>query len=150
MLNGVTRKRVILIPKPSSELDSSPKVFTMFDWFKHENKNKTRYIIPDWDCTHFWQLVEKNSIKIKKEMMIYIPVCLSQSRSLWRTSGNTTATTCAADAHKYIAKILCKPQRAQHTPKMLNHLSFGFLQPCCMREQQHICNGHRKHTACRR
>ncbi len=29
----------------------------------------------------------------------------------------TTATTCAADAHKYISKILCKPQRAQHTPK---------------------------------
>ncbi len=98
-------------------LSQVQELFTMFDWFKHKCKNKIRYIIPDWDRTYFLTARQKNSIKIKKEMMIHIPLSLSQSSSLWRTCGNTTETTCAAAARKYVSKILCKSQRALHIPK---------------------------------
>jgi len=50
-------------------------------------------------------------------MMIHIPLFLRQSRSLWRTCCNTTETTFAAAARKYVSKIQCKSQRAQHIPK---------------------------------
>jgi len=50
-------------------------------------------------------------------MMIHIPLFLCQSRSLWRTCCNTTETTCAAAARKYVSKILCKSQRVLHIPK---------------------------------
>ncbi len=50
-------------------------------------------------------------------MMIHIPLFLRQSRSLWRTCCNTTETTCAAAACKYVSKILCKSQKVLHIPK---------------------------------
>jgi hypothetical protein len=109
MSRGIKRKRVILIPKSSFELDASPKVLTMFDWFKHESKVH----FPRLGLYAFLTTSQKNSIKIKKGNDDTHSFLL-QSISLWRNSGHTTETTCAAAARKYVSKILCESQRAQH------------------------------------
>ena len=57
-------------------------------------------------------------------MMIYIPLFFFASILLWRTSGSATAITCAADARKYIAKILAAESAAHQ--KVLRHKSRDF------------------------
>jgi hypothetical protein len=53
----------------------------------------------------------------------------------------TTATTCAADARKYISKILCKPQRAQHTPKCSTTRALDFCHHVvCMSNNTFVMN----------
>jgi hypothetical protein len=64
MSRGIKRKRVILIPKSSFELDASPKFLQCLI----DSNTRVRYIIPDWDCTY-----DKNKNKRKRVMLI--PQC---------------------------------------------------------------------------